>query len=114
MLLAFCFAIMCVLAYVFRQSIFSCIGSLLYSMMKKSIESCAGKILVETARPADVVEDEETRKTVQYPLVQQAGCPGFMINVKMVGQNFDLNSKENVQYCTPDVAQDVYPSNDLA
>ena len=112
MLLAFCFAIVCVLAYVFRQAIFSCIGSLLYSIIKKSIESCAGKILVETARPADMGE-EETRKTVQYPLVQQGGA-GFMINVKMVGQNFDLNSKDNVQYCTPDVAQDLYPSNDLA
>lgn len=113
MLLAYCFVAVCFAAYLFRRAIFNCIGSLLYTMIKKSIESCAGKILVETAQP---IADEEINGNgaLQYPLVTHGAGAGFMINAKMVGQNFDLNAKRNARYCTPDASQDLYPSNDLA
>ena len=114
MLLACFFVLLCVLAYFFRQSIFNLIGSLLYTIIRKSIESCAGKILVENSHSSDVSVSEPESCLAGYPVVPDFGLGRFIIDAKMVGQNFDLNFPKNAKYCTPDARQDLYPNDDLA
>ena len=118
MLLACLFVGLCVAAYVFRKTIFNYIGGLLYAFIRKSIESCAGKVMVTTAHPVDLntkAEDiDNADEAIAYPRVSRPGWPDYVIDARMVGQNFALNAKRNVRYCTPDESQDLCPTNNLA
>ena len=102
----------CLLLFVCRERIFDCIGSAIYRMAQKSVESCDGRVSLDST----VVSQSATNKTVEFPKVPhaQANGLGFMINVRSVGQGFDLNAKRNVRFCTPTSEQDLFPGNDLA
>jgi len=102
----------CLLVFVCRERIFSCIGSAIYRMAQKSVESCDGRVSLDST----VVSQSATNKTVEFPKVPhaQANGLGFMINVRSVGQGFDLNAKRNARFCTPTSEQDLFPGNDLA
>lgn len=103
MIFVVCTAV-CLLVFCLRKQIFSYVGNMAYKMIQKSVESCAGKLTVNATDPG---EDNSAQ-------VQQTNAAGFMINVKMIGQNFDLNAKKNARFCTPTSEQDLLPTDDLA
>ena len=83
-------------------------GMMIYKSMQKSLSSCEGRISAEEKDNEDDVSDNVV-------LFQDRTSPtGYIINARMVGQNFDLNAKENAKYSTPSPYQDLGRGNGLA
>ena len=99
----------CVLFFLFRRIIFSYCGAVVYKVFQKSVSSSEGKISV-----VEVDRQEERNKNLLFLNVNKHYKEGFMLNARMIGQNFDLNARKNMKYSTPSPFQDLKGNNGLA
>ena len=83
-------------------------------MAQKSIDSCSGKVLVESSDSVKSVSHNASGYLAMFPTVFSSSGADFIIDVKRVGQGFDLDAEENVKYCFPSPYQDLLPDDDLA
>ena len=102
------FLLLCAGLFVFRKKLFNGFGTIVYRSMQKGLSSCDGKISV-----AEKEIQNETDGNVLYINSSQFHN-GFILNVKSIGQNFDLNAPKNVKYSTPSPYQDLNRGNGLA
>lgn len=99
----------CILFFLFRKMIFSYCGAIVYNIVQKSVASSEGRISV-----AEVDEQNNKDENLLFLNVNKRYRDGFMLNVRMIGQNFDLNAPENIKYSTPSPFQDLKGKNGLA
>lgn len=101
-------SVVCCTLFILRKKIFKTIGMMIYKAAEKSLESCSGKVTQTFA--TDRVNNSDN----VFYLNTANSIHGVMINAKSVGQNFDLNSKENRKFVTPSSLQDLKPNDNLA
>lgn len=101
----------CLLVFCCRRLIFSYIGSVIYKMAQKSVESCAGKVLVESNSVQQFNNNNADSDEMRYPIARSSTGADFLIDVVRIGQGFNL---KNSRFCSPSPLQDILPDNDLA
>ena len=99
LLVFFACSAVCLTIFLLRQRIFGYAYNIMYRMAQKSISSCEGSVTLQAPKSINTAKQPNTGAS-------------FLIDVKAIGQNFDL--KQNARFCTPDELQDLYCGNDLA